>query len=290
MAAQLTPSPAASNDNAAAVVTALHRFAVKGLERDALDQVALETGGSFPYDRRWALHFAGGAGAKGFSPATPEWLHKSAFLCAFTATELMASFESRFDDATRMLTVSRRSGGGAPPLSARLDEVEGRAQVDAFFSNASGRAVHVVSSGASPTKAHQFGNTNSGVSAGDGSTRTIHIVNANTVRALAAAAGVPLHPERFRANVILDGALPAWSEFGWVGHQIQLGSATLRVIKRTVRCEGVNADARHGSGAADVDVPGLLAKHFPEHGPYLGVYAQVVGAGTVRVGDHAVAR
>ena len=97
MAAQLTPSPAASNDNAAAVVTALHRFAVKGLERDALDQVALETGGSFPYDRRWALHFAGGAGAKGFSPATPEWLHKSAFLCAFTATELMASFESRFD-------------------------------------------------------------------------------------------------------------------------------------------------------------------------------------------------
>ena len=64
-----------------------------------------------------------------------------------------------------------------------------------------------------------------------------------------------------------------------------MGTATLRVIKRTVRCEGVNVDARHGSGAADLDIPGLLAKHFPQHGPYLGVYAQVTGAGVVRVGD-----
>ena len=31
-----------------------------------------------------------------------------------------------------------------------------------------------------------------------------------------------------------------------------------------------------------------LQKHFPQHGPYLGVYAQVVGAGAVRVGDQVV--
>ena len=96
-----------------------------------------------------------------------------------------------------------------------------------------------------------------------------------------------MHAERFRPNVILDGALPAWREFEWVGRTVQLGSATLRVIKRTVRCEGVNVDARHGSGAADMDIPSLLARHFPQHGPYLGVYAQVAagGSGVVRVGD-----
>ncbi len=114
-------------------------------------------------------------------------------------------------------------------------------------------------------------------------------MNANTVRALSAASGVELHPERFRANVLLDGALPAWAEFGWVGGTVSLGGATLRVIKRTVRCEGVNVDARHGSGAADVDVPGLLARHFPEHGPFLGVYAQVEAGGHVRVGDRVAA-
>ena len=66
---------------------------------------------------------------------------------------------------------------------------------------------------------------------------------------------------------------------------MRLGEATLRVIARTVRCEGVNADARHGSGEADLDIPGLLTTHFPEHGPYLGVYAQVVEGGRVRLGD-----
>ena len=35
-------------------------------------------------------------------------------------------------------------------------------------------------------------------------------------------------------------------------------------------------------------VPGLLQKHFPEHGPYLGVYAQVVSGGTIRPGDRVV--
>ena len=95
-----------------------------------------------------------------------------------------------------------------------------------------------------------------------------------------------LHPDRFRPNLIVGGALPAWEEFSWVGREVRLGEATLRVISRTVRCEGVNADARRGSGEkADLDIPGLLSTHFPEHGPYLGVYAQVVEGGRVRLGD-----
>ncbi len=167
-------------------VTALHRFAVKGLDRDSLQQVTLRRGGAFPYDRRWALHF-GAAAAEGFAPSSPQWLHKSNFLCAFTANALMASFETRFDDATCTLTVSRVRGSGArasPLLRARLDERGGRERVEAFFSNASGRAVALVSgqesSAAAAARAgddarhHQFGNTRSGVAAGDGSTRTVH--------------------------------------------------------------------------------------------------------------------
>ena len=127
--------------------------------------------------------------------------------------------------------------------------------------------------------------TGSGLSA-SGDVRTIHLVNARTVDALAAAAGVALDPGRFRANVILDGLEP-WAEFSWVGRHFQLGSARLNCIKRTVRCAGVNVDARTGSGRADLDIPALLTRHFPQHGPYLGVYAQVVSAGEVRIGDRA---
>ena len=38
-------------------------------------------------------------------------------------------------------------------------------------------------------------------------------------------------------------------------------------------------------GALALDLPRLLTEHFPEHGPYLGVYAQVVAAGRVSLGD-----
>ena len=272
----LTPPPSSTS------VRALHRFAVKGLERDELPSVLLSANEGFPSDRRWALHF---------DDAKPveagEWLHKSNFLCVFTATELLAGFDTSFDDATATLRVWRRSAQqagatreGDELLAARLDEEEGRAAAATFFSDACGRGCSVVTAGA----AHQFGNTGSGLKA-SGDLRTLHLVNENTVAALSDRIGVALHPDRFRPNLIVGGALPAWEEFRWVGREVKLGEATLRVISRTVRCEGINADARHGSFKADVDIPGLLDKHFPEHGPYLGVYAQVVEGGRVSVGD-----
>ena len=279
-----------ADGGAETLVTALHRFAVKGLDFDSLSAVQLERGGAFPHDRQYAFNWMDAA--EQFSAAAPTWLHKANFLCAFTANKLMASFASTFDDATHTLTVSQR--GGAVAVRARLDEPAGRAVVAGFFTNLSGRAVRMVGAGGapSPRQLHQFGNTASGLKAGDGSTRTIHIVNVNTVRALSAASGAALRPERFRANVLLGGALPAWREFEWVGRTVHLGGVTLRVIKRTVRCAGVNVDALHGAGVTAeevVDVPALLTRHFPEHGPYLGVYAQVISDGVVRLGDRVIA-
>ena len=121
----LTPPPSSTS------VRALHRFAVKGLERDELPSVLLSANEGFPSDRRWALHFDE---EKPFDAAQPEWLHKSNFLCVFTATELLAGFDTSFDDATATLRVWRRSAQqagatreGDELLAARLDEEEGRA-------------------------------------------------------------------------------------------------------------------------------------------------------------------
>lgn len=111
-----------SSDGGATRVTAMFRFAVKGLDADRLQHISLEAGGSFPFDRKWALHFD--AAAERFSPAAPQWLHKANFLCAFTANTLMASFKTSFEDATRTLTVSR-GGGGTEMLRADLDDVGG---------------------------------------------------------------------------------------------------------------------------------------------------------------------
>jgi uncharacterized protein YcbX len=161
-----------------------------------------------------------------------------------------------------------------------LTEQAQREEAEAFFSGLHGKPINIVQAA---DRVHHFGNTPTGFKHHP-SGSVLHLVNAATVVSLGEAAGVVLAPSRFRPNVVLEGA-DAWSEFEWLGRTIHVGGATLEVLTRTVRCEATNVDARHGSGRADLDVPGLLTKHFPEHGPYLGVYARVVRGGLVRVGD-----
>ena len=194
-----------------------------------MEHVTLVRGDAFPNDRAWALLYTGAAR---WEPQAPVWLHKASFLCAFTAGELLSAFATKFDDATRQLTVSRRASPAAVALRASLDDEAGQRLVGEFFGNASGRATRLVASAGRP---HQFGNTGSGVSA-SGDTRTIHIVNANTVAALGAAAGVLIDAGRFRPNVILGGGLPAWAEFGWVGRTVVVGGVTLAVRWSSAPC------------------------------------------------------
>ena len=109
---------------------------------------------------------------------------------------------------------------------------------------------------------------------------------------------MPLHPSRFRPNIILDG-MPAWHEFTLVNRTIRIGSCLFKVLKRTIRCDATHVDPQHTIGVDEnaIDVPALLQQHWPEHGPYLGIYAQVIAglsspcdsltkeSGTISVGD-----
>jgi uncharacterized protein YcbX len=110
----------------------------------------------------------------------------------------------------------------------------------------------------------------------------LYILNLNTVKALADASGEAIDWRRFRPNVLITD-MPAWAEFTWVGQKIAAGSAVLRVTKRTVRCDATKVDPV--SCHNDLDVPGLLSKHFPQHGPYIGVYAIVEKPGTLSEGS-----
>jgi len=278
------------------IVTDLWRYAVKGLDRDELSSVELLTNAGFPKDRTWALHFVDAE--ERFNEATPaaldvtsqgseqvkmggasRWLHKSNFLCAFTAPAL-GKFHTTFDDATDTLVVRRRNSG-EQLLVARLSDMAERKRAEAFFTKEHGRAVRIVTADG----AHHFGNTPVGFKHHP-SGCVIHLVNAATVAALGEAASTTFHASRFRPNIVVRGA-PAWSEFAWVGRSVRLGDATLEVLSRTVRCEATNFDGRQDAseGVPKLDVPKLLASHFPQHGPYLGVYLRVVQGGIVRKGD-----
>lgn len=281
---------------AAAVLTDIQRFAIKGLSSDKLVSAELLTSAGLPHDRRFAFIFLRSASLL----KENAWLHKENFVSVFATPHVVRDLETSFDDGSSEISVWRHGerGSEAPPLlQANLAEPAGREAATRFFSDAVGEGVELVDG----ADTHQFGNTGKGLKA-TGDLRTLHIVNANTVRALASATGVAIDPRRFRPNLILDGLAP-FEEFTWVGKQVRIGAgATLQVIDRTVRCTGVHWSAEVGDqttlGAAspadaldaggEVDVVGLLAKHFPQHGPYLGVYAQVARGGGIHVGDRVV--
>ena len=292
-----------ANNNPCQVI-GLYRHAVKGLSADELTKVTLlNAGETFPDDRRFALLQKENE-AK-FDASSPEWLHKENFLCAFSDPKLMSTFLSTYNivnaegsrtepcdtgsdegaaTTQRLLTIRDRASTDHLLGPVDLNNKQGRDSVASFFSEKSGKDVVCVAGGSTSSSQqhkHQFGNTSSGIKA-RGDTRTIHIVNAETVKDLASKIGVPLNPTRFRPNLVIEG-LEAWKEFDWVGHQIQIGDAKISIIKQTVRCEGISVDPLDPEN--ELDIPKLLMKEFPQYGPYFGVYGVVDEPGSMALGD-----
>lgn len=303
-------------------VTSLDRYPVKGMGPSQLTSVCINnTGETFPDDRRFALLKKERASKKEFDPQNADWIHKENFLCAFSAPELMAkyacgysivgsdadvvSYAEPWDDVSgkgsdnaentqRLLTIWERDEDGKSKKGTSdavlgpidLAQESGRSDLASFFSSISGEEVVCVAAD-SKEHTHQFGNTRSGVKA-RGDTRTVHIINAETVKQFSDAIGCPLNPSRFRPNIVVDGLKP-WAEFDLVGKSIAMkresgGEFILDIISTTVRCEGVGVDPLDKS-AGVLPIPALLSKHFPQHGPYLGVYAVIREGGKLSIGD-----
>jgi uncharacterized protein YcbX len=308
-------------------IRSLYRYAVKGLSGDSIETVTLQEGdGTFEDDRRFALMYANSSGDEDFDEDNPQWLHKDNFLCAFTAPELLATLRSEYNvesvDGRRLLTVWNRNdkteSSSTPLLLADLACQAGRDETSKFFSELCGKKVVCVCASDSGKHTHQFGNTSSGVKNNEGDTRTIHIVNSNTVKQLSDVIqhelqqqynleidgsdnrieSIQLNPTRFRPNVVVDGLDP-WSEFDLIGKSIEVipnrghdGDDTestpirFRITSRTVRCAGIGVDPLQPE-LKTLDIAKLLTKHFPQHGPYLGVYAVMEDRnfGKICVGD-----
>jgi uncharacterized protein YcbX len=245
-----------------ATITSLYRYPVKGLSPEALGEVAVERGQTFPFDRAFAIENGGNR----FDPENPKYLPKISFLMLMR-DERLAALETSFDDATEVLTIKR---GGRQVARGALRTPIGRQMIEQFMA-----AYMKDSLRGAPKVVHAEGHSFSDVAA-----KCAHIVNLASVRELERVMARPLNPLRFRANIYLDG-LPAWEELRWLDKDLAIGDARLAVFKRTVRCDATNVDP--ATAARDTAIPAELNRLLG-HSDF-GVYAKVTEGGVLKVGD-----
>lgn len=117
----------------------------------------------------------------------------------------------------------------------------------------------------------------------------VSVVSTASLRELAGALGPDvgdLDAARFRATVVVDAGGTPFVEEDWIGSELALGAARVRVAARIPRCAVI--DLHPTTGGSDLGVLRALGRLRPPGTPAalcLAVDAQVTGPGVVRVGD-----
>lgn len=243
-------------------ISTIYRYPVKGLSPEPLASVTLMPGQTLPADRMYAIE----NGPSGFDPATPQYFPKQRFLMLMR-NERLAALDTHFDDATHVLTIRLN---GAETARGDLRTPEGRAAIEDFFARYSADELR------GPPRVLQ----SDGHSFSDVAAKVVSIINAASVAAVENAVGSPVHPLRFRGNLLVEG-WPAWHEFDLLDRTLAIGDVRLKVVKRIVRCAATNVEPR--TGIRDMEIPKTLMQAFGHMD--CGIYAQVICGGTVTAGD-----
>lgn len=244
-----------------ATVQAIYRYPVKGLTPEPLERARLAAGETVPGDRLYALE----NGPSAFDPAAPRHQPKMHYLMLMR-NERLAALRTRFEQDSHTLTIvfdGRETSGD-------LRTPQGRSAIEGFF------AAFCKDELRGPPKVlHAPGYSFSDVAA-----KVVSIINLASVAEVETLIGAPVHPLRFRSNVYVTG-WPAWRELDLLGEEIALGSARLKIVRRTKRCAATNVDP--DTGMRDLAVPDTLMRHLGHKD--CGVYAEVIAGGEIAVGD-----
>ena len=243
-------------------IQAIYRYPLKGLSPQALPRASLAVGATLPCDRLYAIE----NGPSGFDPAVPAYFPKQRFLMLMR-NERLAALGTRFDETSHMLSIV---DGGEGAAHGDLRTAEGRAAIETFFTRYCAKELR-----GPPRILHANGHSFSDVAR-----KVVSFINLASVAAIETAVGAPVDPLRFRGNVYVSG-WPAWREFALVGQEIAIGPARLRVVKRIERCAATNVEPC--TGIRDMNIPKTLMQCF-DHVD-CGVYAEVIAAGEIAVGD-----
>lgn len=109
----------------------------------------------------------------------------------------------------------------------------------------------------------------------------LHLVTSATLATLAQAAGHPVEVDRLRPNILVDaGAAEGFAEDAWLGRELLIGDARLRVLDRTERC----VMPTHAQAGLEPRRR-LLKTIGRSNEACAGVYLEVLEPGPIRLGD-----
>ncbi len=228
-----------------------------------MERSHLSVGQTIPADRLYAIE----NGPCGFDPAAPAYFPKQRFLMLMR-NDRLAMLSTGYDEANHTLTIQFE---GRQAARGDLRSKDGRIAIEAFFRRFMPKELR------GPPKVLRGENH----SFSDVAKKVVSIINLASVAAVEDAAGAPVNPLRFRGNLYIAG-WPAWREFDLLGQELTIGqSARLKVVKRIQRCTATDVDPE--TGIRDLTIPRTLLENF-DHTD-CGVYAEVVAAGDINVGD-----
>ena len=245
----------------------LNRFPVKGLSSEPLSSVRLVAGEGMPGDRLFGFARFN----SGFDPNDPKPLPKDRFVVLLKIAGL-AGLHTSFRDETQQLEI--RNGDDTRTFDMRNSEA----------SDAAAQYLHQVLQLPDPhpptfvsSAPHRF--TDVSVVSPQ-MMNAISVLNLSSVRDMENRVGEKIHPDRFRANVVIDG-LPPYAELDAVGRVLDFAEVSLRILSRTKRCAATEVNPQ--TAARDLKIPYLLRTELGHMD--MGVYVEVVSGGNLNVGQ-----
>jgi uncharacterized protein len=245
------------------VVAALTRHPVKGFTPEHLQRVELKPGAGFPFDRAYAVE----DGPSGFEPDAPAHVSKMKFT-VLAKIPAVARVRTRLHDASGIF---HAEAPGAPAISVRLEDQEGRAAFAAWLTRVLADEIRGPLRVLPAPGAHRFYDHPQGL---------VSLINLASVADIAKRLGRVVDPLRFRANIYVSN-WPPWCELEMGNGMLSLGEAAARVFAPITRCAATHVDP--SSGVRDIDMVEALRDLYGH--ALCGLYLHIERAGALRVGD-----
>ena len=251
----------------ATTIEALTRFPIKGLSGQTLSSVNIEPGQGFPGDRRFGF----ARPDSGFDPNNPMPLPKTKFyMLARDAT--LALLNTHFDDDAGILSISAPDSIGEFEITTNEGKESASEFLKTYLSLPENESPQLYE--ASP---HRF--TDVSVVSTE-MMNAVSIINLDSVREFSNTIGQEVDPRRFRGNIHCSGLAP-FSELDLVDRHFVIGTARLKIVKRTKRCPATEVDIE--TGKRNIKTPKLLLQNYDHMD--MGVYAEVLEGGVISPGD-----